>query len=354
MKDDSPEYKSEEERLIDEAALDWLIKEDQGLTPEEQDAFFDWMAADPRHSEWYCLRKQNWKQFDSLVEWRPEHSEEPNPDLLAVHWHESKWFRGTLAASIAACLLIALSLWLSIGRSSDIQNGYLPDVGSMAHTYEIHRLSDGSVIELNKGAQIFIDFDANERRLQLLSGEAFFNVAKNPGRPFIVNARGVDIQAIGTAFSVNLEEESLEVLVTHGRVSVNPLTKTESEADTDSWESLQSTPELTAGQRSYVSFSEFAEEPLVEDINEEDLDVKLAWKHRVLAFENQPLSEIVAEFNKYHPAQLRILDREAADMYMTATFRSSNLDGFLRLLELTMPVAVERGDTDITIQLKDN
>ena len=85
----------------------------------------------------------------------------------------------------------------------------------MALKYQIHRLHDGSIVELNKGAQISIRYSGDERRVDLLSGEAYFEVAKNPDRPFIVSARGIDVKAVGTAFNVRLHNDSLEVLVTH-------------------------------------------------------------------------------------------------------------------------------------------
>ena len=68
----------------DEQAADWLVRHDRGLTPSEQDEYLQWLAADPRHGVWLAKRRQAWSEFDVLTEWRPEHSAEPNPDLLAT------------------------------------------------------------------------------------------------------------------------------------------------------------------------------------------------------------------------------------------------------------------------------
>lgn len=75
--------KSREHEHIDHAAADWLVRRDRGLTPAEQDEFFQWLAADPRHGERFAQHQRTWKEFNLLAQWRPEHSAEPNPDLLA-------------------------------------------------------------------------------------------------------------------------------------------------------------------------------------------------------------------------------------------------------------------------------
>ncbi len=342
----SPSY---DERSIDEAALDWLIKQDIGLTPEEQDAFFEWLAEDPRHGEWLAKHQKTYKQFDSLVQWRPEHSEEPNPDLLATSWVKRPWFKtfGTVAA--AAVLLLGVSLWRQDSSDLDFQ-GFLPEQGMMAREYQIHRLKDGSIVELNTGAQIKMQYDADLRRVDLMSGEAYFEVAKDSERPFVVNARGIEVRAVGTAFNVKLAEDSLEVLVTHGKVLMDSSTLFATSDLADKPEPIILNPELEAGQRSLVSFVTEVVVPQLNEITEDEVEVELAWKHQVLEFIEKPLSEIVAEFNHYNTRQISIADQAIMDLEITATFRSYNLDGFVRLLELTNPIQAKvASDESITL-----
>ena len=332
----SAENDSPDEGRMEDEALDWLIKQDGGLTPEEQDSFFEWLARDARHGEWFAQHQRTYKQFDSMVQWRPEHSDEPNPDLLATHWLKRPWFwsLGPVAAA-----LVMIGLFVSQPKESDVFfNGFLPEKGVMALEYQIHRLQDGSIVELNKGAQIAIHFNGEERQIDLLSGEAYFEVAKNPERPFIVSARGINVKAIGTAFNVRLEGDSLEVLVTHGRVVMDSSALVEASDLAGTAEPVIINPELQAGQRSLVSFITEVVLPEVDVISEEEVSEELAWKHQVLEFVARPLGEIVAEFNHYNTRQISILDQELLDMEITATFRSYNLDGFVRLLELTGPI----------------
>lgn len=345
---DPPHHSSEEDHHIDEAALDWLIRHDGGFSPEEQDAFFQWLSEDGRHGEWFAYHQGTYRQFDSMVQWRPEHSDHPNPDLLAGPWVKQPWLLGLVSlGAVAALLILGLFVWQSQDHNF---NGFLPETGAMALEYQIHRLHDGSIVELNKGAQISIRYNGYERRVDLLSGEAYFEVAKNPDRPFIVSARGIDVKAVGTAFNVRLENDSLEVLVTHGRVLMDSSALIENHKFQKTKAPTISKPELGAGQRSVVSFATEVVVPVVEEITEEEVEVELAWKHQVLEFVERPLSEIVEEFNRYNTRQITISDEELLDTEITATFRSYNLDGFVRLLELTGPVkATVQDDESITL-----
>ena len=87
--------------------------------------------------------------------------------------------------------------------------------------YERYELDDGSIVELNRGAQATVEFTEKNRLVSLDSGEAHFTIAKDSSRPFIVTARGVAVQAVGTIFNVKINEDSVNVLVTEGRVLVD-------------------------------------------------------------------------------------------------------------------------------------
>ena len=93
--------------------------------------------------------------------------------------------------------------------------------------------------------------------------------------------------------------------------------------------------------------------PVVEAISENDIHEKLTWKHQVLEFVDRPLSEIVEKFNRYNTRQIIIHEKELLDTQITATFRSYNVEGFVRLLELTSPVHVSiESDESITLTKK--
>src|SRR5436190_2158017 len=97
---------------IDLAAAEWLVRRDRGFTPQEQDEYFHWLAEDPRHGEWLAIHHQTWRELNLLADWRPEHSSEPNPDLLAGRRPSQRWFWPVMVAATAAAAGLALIIAL--------------------------------------------------------------------------------------------------------------------------------------------------------------------------------------------------------------------------------------------------
>jgi transmembrane sensor len=330
---ENPPSPSEDRRHIDLAAADWLVRRDRGLTPAEQDEFFQWLAADARHGEWFARHDQTWNKLDGLTQWRPEHSTEPNPDLLAPSRKPSSG-RSLLPLAAAAAIVLGAFIWRLWSSVPPV--AIASEVG-----YQSRVLDDGSVVELNRGATVVVKFTAAERHVHLERGEASFKVAKNPNRPFIVQAGGVSVRAVGTAFDVRLGTASVEVLVTEGRVRVGATTATPSQAVAD-------IPELAAGQRAVVSLT--TQQPAqVSAVSAEEIARLLRWQPKLLEFSSAPLSDVVADFNRYNRVQLVIAEPALASVPIVASFRSDNIDGFVRLLELTMGVRAQRHDDTITL-----
>ncbi len=384
------------QRRIELAAAEWLVKHDRGFTPAEQDEYFQWLAADPRHGEWLARHWATWRDLNTLAQWCPEHSTEPNPDLLAPAklnaappsailteassgdstraWHRHAnerpagrrpnlprnipqqaagfveafnrhrarvvWFwSGALAA--AAGLALVFTVWNQPRRSAPLTP--VP-MEFTAQGYERRVLEDGSVIELNRGARIAVDYASRERRVQLLQGEALFTVAKNAARPFIVHAAGVDVRAIGTAFNVRLGTENVAVLVTQGRVQVAAPVNEGTPAATLAAAVI---PVLEAGDSVVVPLASMnAAVPQVTRVTEDEVARQLAWQPKLLDFQSTPLAEVVAEFNRHSGPLLVIADPTIESLPIILSFRSDNVEGFVRLLEMTTEVrAVRRGDT---------
>ena len=177
-----------DEARIKQEASDWVAKHDRGLSAEEQDAFFEWLAESPAHSEAYSRRQIVWKEMNVLADWRPEHSEEPNPDLLAVSPAKSKIAWYWAVAGIAALLVVGLFIGSNLRQSN--QSDRILLASGERRFYEHHVLEDGSKVELNRGAQALVRFTEDKRLIDLLAGEAHFTVAKDKNRPFVVRARG--------------------------------------------------------------------------------------------------------------------------------------------------------------------
>lgn len=331
-------FESEEDRISLEAT-GWIAKQDEGLSPAEQDAFLEWLAVDSRHKRMIHKRRGLWEEMNLLTEWRPEHSTKPNPDLLAVTRGSSN-----NTSLLAFCLMAAVFVtgavstlyWLLPTKEDTLMLAF-----GGAHDYEYHVLDDGSLVELNQGAQVSVQYLKNERLIFLHTGEAHFTVAKDTSRPFLVRAGNAVVEATGTAFNVSLQDHGIEVIVTEGRVLVNSSVVPEVEVD-DTVEDTD-TQELLAGQRSLVvSDSSVVRISEIESVTAEEIDRRLSWKGEVLDFEDVPLAKVVYEFNRRNRTKIRIADEELLQLKITAKLRSSNLDRFLELLKVTMDVHAQR------------
>ncbi|MDP3072952.1 MAG: FecR domain-containing protein [Opitutaceae bacterium] len=332
--------------LIAREAVDWILRSDRGLSPVEQDEFFQWLAVDPRHGDAFARERQTWRDLDLLAEWRPEHSAEPNPDLLArptirsnsrVHW------LAPVVVAAAACL--ALVAYVALRAPGSVTDR----AAIVATSYEHRVLEDGSIAELNRGAAIEVAFTATERRVRLLRGEAHFTVTKNPHRPFVVHAQGVEARAVGTAFQVSLRAAAVEVLVTEGRVQVGPGPGTTG-ADYRS-EAGGVLPIVAAGERVVVPFTAVAA-PRITAVSADEIALSLAWQPRLLEFSAAPLAQVVVEFNRRNTVQLVIDDPALEAIPIVASFRSDNVEGFVRLLEVTAGLHANRQGDTISLQKK--
>jgi transmembrane sensor len=335
-----PEPESPEAERRSQLAADWLVRRDRGLTAAEQDEFLQWLAIDPRHGEWFALHRSIVGDFAALAQWRPEHSEEPNPDLLApprrrIHWHAPTWVA-------AAAMIVLAAVWWRAAPSA-------PATAPIASASELKRLilEDGSAVELNQGAVVTTEFSATERRATLVHGEALFVVAKNPLRPFVVRAGSVDVRAVGTAFSVRLDSSAVEVLVTEGRVAVDHST-----ASGSNIAPRTSSSEISSGHRATVSLSS-SEPPQIVAISPEAIAHHFNWQPTLLDFSSAPLSAAVAEFNRRNRVQFILADAELAAMPIVASIRSDNVEGFAQFLAAAPGVQIERrGATEIVVNRK--
>lgn len=323
----------------DQDAMLWMSRIDRGLTPEEQDEFFTWLAASPAHSESLNRCRQRWRRLDRLADWRPECGVDPNPDLLAprrvAHWRT--WALPALAA--AACLALgAALLWKPKTDSTD--RAATPASAS-ALKPEVRRiLPDQSFVKLNEGAAHEVLYTPTERRVRLTRGEAFFKVAKDPHRPFVVEVGGATVRALGTAFNVRLAGDALDVLVAEGRVEVAP----PQNAHATKGVTLAPDPTvLAASQRMSLALDAARGAGQVATLTRREIQQTLAWQHGLMTFQEQPLAAIVDELNRLNDRQIVLADDAIAALRFSGTIRSDNVDGFVRLLETSFGAEVVPG-----------
>ncbi len=313
------------------AASAWLARRDRGLTPAEQDAYFEWLRQDDRHGAAITRLEKSWGALDLLAEWRPAHSAQPNPDLLAVPHRRWKWVAGL--AAVAAALIVGFFVAPTVFDSAP-----RPLVERRS---ELRTLADGSVVELNQGAEIAVEFTVAERHIRLVRGEAYFTVAKNPARPFVVTAGGVRVRAVGTVFNVRLNGSDVDVLVTEGKVRVDP-----PKPDEPGVSAALNAAMVGAGERTTVNAAVPTPlAPQVVEVTPAEVEQALAWQGVRIKFDNTSLADAVREFNRYNrETRLVVDDARIARLPLGGNFRADNADAFVRMLESTSGVHAELRD----------
>ena len=330
---------------LEATASAWLARRDRGLTAAEQDGYFEWLRADPRHGAMIAHLEKTWGALDALAEWRPTHSTQPNPDVLATPTPLLKngWARRikcpftirTLAAA-AAVVVAGVFVFQSVSPETPPSSGTVRVIPSP----ERLTLEDGSVVELNHGGKIEIDFSSETRRVRLVRGEAHFTVTKNPARPFVVEANGVAVRAVGTAFNVRYVSAAIEVLVTAGKVQVErPAALVAASALTPS---AAAPTALVAGERVIVDTTVPTAQPVVAAVTPTEIARALSWQGVRLEFAELPLAEVVTEFNLRNRQQLVVGDAATGRLRVGGSFRADNLEGFVRLLEASFGVSAQR------------
>jgi transmembrane sensor len=326
-------------------AVTWMSRIDRGLTPTEQDEFFAWLAASPANGVSLNRCRQRWRRLDRLADWRPEFGVAPNPDLLAPRRASLWWRRGIPVLLAAACIALVVTIWrreTSESRAAATVAAPKPE--------DRRILPDQSVVKLNAGAEHEVIYTETERRVRLTRGEAFFIVTKDPKRPFVVEAGGATVRALGTSFNVRLGGGELDVLVAEGQVEVAPPKETRP----DRAVTLAPDPTiLGASQRVSLLLDAPAGASQVATLTRREIQQTLAWQHGLMTFQDQPLARIVEELNRLNQRQIVLMDEPIASLRFSGTIHSDNLDGFVRLLQMNFGAEVmPKGSSEIQLRTR--
>ena len=330
----NPPSNRRQQRTIDDKAAGWVVRQERGLTATEQDAFSQWLAVDPRHRAAFAEQRRSWEELDRLNGLQSCVGAVPDPKLLAPRPRVvARWTRVVL---IPLALAAAIMMMVYLARQP-AGGPTLVDPRAMPALCEERKLSDGSLLTLNRGASVTVSFTAATREVRLDRGEAHFTVAHDSNRPFVVETAGVAVQAVGTAFSVLREQNSVTVLVTEGKVKVLRFGVSASDA----------TPVVSAGQSAIVSLASSAPAPTITLVSSAEMEERLAWIPRILDFDEATLAEITAEFNRRNPVHLSIGDPALRSRRLSASIRSDNVEGFLKLLETDFGILHEQRGKDV-------
>ena len=328
---------------IEAEAAAWIVQLDGGpMADQDRQALREWVGRSPQHYATLHRLADVWGELNALTALEDiarEESAEPAPAPAVGRSNEPKQL-GVMAAAAAALVLVlaglgALTIMSPPPSASALETLHSTRVGEQKSV----QLADGSHIQVNTNSVVEVDYGSEERRIRLVRGEAMFKVAHDAARPFIVDAGGNSVRALGTAFAVRMEGARLEVSVAEGVVELTaPLAPEEpGESAVEDVRSHQLTALQTA-----VLLDGAAD---VRDVAESEMHRTLAWRDGMLVFQGEPLAEVVGEVSRYTPLHIVIDDAELSDLRVGGYFGVGEIDDLFKALEDGFGVRVERGDS---------
>ena len=328
-----------------EAEQWWTTLREGELSRADRERFVDWLQAAPKNVSEYLELADFWRDLGAVGG-----DTEVEAILAEVETHDNivplsgsistalpskaRTHRPWLAA--AACALVVLAGALALLQPSDVL------ISTAVGEQRSITLADGSLIKLNTRTTIRHRFDESTRRVELIEGEALFDVARDEQQPFIVTAGATEVRVLGTSFNV-YKQSDLEatVSVLEGRVTVRATGLiTADQAGSAAGDMLQPSPsevELTDGQQIHIRPKE-----KVTPVKEVPPEKVVEWTTRRITFENTALSDVVAEFNRYNTSQLRVDDPDLALLELNGVFKPHSQDDLLEYLQEAEDVRIHR------------
>ncbi|MEI2297284.1 FecR family protein [Ensifer sp. MJa1] len=292
-----------------EAAAAWVARlQSDDATAADRKAFDVWIGEHPDHRAAYDELRALWSDLEDVPI-----SEGRLGELRAQR-------RRRVGGFVGLCLAGGLAiLSLTTPYGDRWRADYYTGVG------EVRRiaLEDGTEVDLNTDTALVVRYEQGLRRVWLLRGEAFFNVAKNPQRPFVVEDGSLSATALGTRYSVGSAGADFptDVQVEEGRVQVE-----------------------AAGQNAILGAGEAAtidpEGRL--SLTKTDVAAGTAWRDGKLVFSRRPLRQVLATLERYRHGRILLLDGSVGDLEVSGIFDLHDTDDALQVLEASLPLRVLR------------
>jgi transmembrane sensor len=324
------------DRELLETAAGWRLRiEGSDSEPDAavSAAFNRWLAADPSHAEAFDRTAAGW----DLLE---RHSAAPEVirarrDALdyAKRTGERRWgFDPARRASfrIAASIAVAAALGAVTWPMVDGKDVYRTGVGERRQV----TLADGSRVALDSNSKVSVRYSDEARRLTLERGQARFDVAHNPYRPFSVTAEDRTVVATGTAFNIDIFDRKVEVTLIEGSVIVRPAR-----------EAAAAKPvALKSGQQLAVVTG--SPKATVQAVKTDDAT---AWERGKLIFDDVPLAEAASRVNRYAERKVVIRDPQVAGLTVSGVFQTGDADAFARAMAQYLDLQASFSDREVIL-----
>lgn len=303
-----------EDPLIVEA-LRWLVLvRDASAAESDRQACERWRRADAAHEAAWQRAQSVWARADVL---KPAFARPgavaalPTPERKSPALARRRWLQ---AAAVAAVAVPAAY----VARRADLWADHRTAAGERRTV----ALADGSTVELAGASALSVSFEPGTRRLELVAGEAFFSVAPDPARPFVVVAAGGRTRALGTAFNIKLADDFTTVTVAEHRVEV----------------SAGGGARVEIGQGQQVRYAG----PRLDAPRSVDVRAVEGWRRDRLVFQDAPLGEVIADLERCRGGRIVLTDSRLRALPVTAVFDARQIDSALVTIASILPIRLHR------------
>jgi transmembrane sensor len=293
-------------------AAAWVAKiHSSGRTGATEAALKTWIASSAARARAFEMATAAWEAGGAVPS-----SSVPRIDPSHRRAGRTARWRPALAAAAIACVALAAALYLQA-----------PTFATGTGEQRLVTLADGSRITLNTDSHVTVRFTDAARRVQLEAGEAFFDVAKNPHRPFIVTAGNESVVAVGTSFMVRRDVHEVAVTLVEGKVRVMPIGTPDTAAATPA------TQVLIPGQRLRVTGS-------TPTLDRPNIEAVTAWRRGEVVLDHTRLADAVTEMNRYSPVKVVVSSPDSAGIEVSGIFRAGDSARFARAVADTYQLDV--------------
>lgn len=341
----------------DQASL-WVAKMDRELTAQEKHELGVWLSESVENQNLLMEMTKQWDKMDSLSRLSsifPRHHSQKNyicktsGILRQLANYMGALSRPALAIPALFLIVFAVTTLKLAEQAPDTSAGldlvvYETEIGEQSSII----LPDGSHMRLNTDTLVQVSYTPKERLLELVHGELNIDVAHDTDRPLKVQANGRVVQAIGTAFNVEItEQQEVEVVVTDGKVIVTQNTLPAVSADKGA---TAPTTKVAAEEPIAISAGEEillgSSDQKLKKILPEDARIKLSWQQGNLVFRGESLEQAMAEVSRYTPVEFIFLDEASKDVRIAGLFKAGDTANLLSSLQETFNVRYEWADSE--------
>ncbi|MFT4091638.1 MAG: FecR domain-containing protein [Asticcacaulis sp.] len=302
-----------EQQQARRAAAEWLVRLKDAPQADACEAqFAAWLAASPVHEAAWADMQQTVEVMRAAVAAElgitdMAQARRERTGRCPGQWGARRW-TATLGAAMAACLALVIAPDMAGWAKREISSDYATAAGAMREV----TLEDGTRVHLGPESALRVNYSASERQVELLSGQALFEVEKAPDRPFKVQTKTLTTTVLGTAFDVRLQDDGAHVGVQHGRVQVNRRDQAAgTELGAGDWFSLSADGQAVTGQRSPELIG--------------------LWSQGDLLAREQTVEALVAEIRPWYRGRIILANQTLAKQRITGTY---NLDNPAQALSL--------------------